>query len=215
MIWCLPTWSAGLSLTGLQCSDVAVRRMKENEEKRRNSILINKRIISLAFSILMIMLIVPLSVSANSTCPLCSGSGVEWVSATEMRSNFDGYGTEYKWVSGYVWTSYSKCGGTGKKQAEKTCTLCSGTGTVSDFIVNYNADGGSGKLSSQIKDQAEALYLSNSIPNRNGYEFKGWATAACRDLVYTSGNAYIQNTDITLYAVWPPIYTGCNGVGLS
>ena len=80
------------------------------------------------------------------------------------------------------------------------------------YTVKYNANGGSGAPSDQIKTYGKTLTLSSVIPTRssiedNGsiteYTFKGWATSATSTTVaYQAGANYTVNAAVTLYAVW-------------
>ena len=48
-----------------------------------------------------------------------------------------------------------------------------------------------------------SLTLSDTVPVRGGYAFAGWATNSWSNTVsYASGDAYTENSDCTLYAVW-------------
>ena len=79
---------------------------------------------------------------------------------------------------------------------------------LKSYTVSYNANGGSGAPSSQIKYYGKALTLSTSKPTRTGYTFKGWATTQARAndgyIDYSSGGTVDANTNsaLTLYAVW-------------
>ena len=78
-----------------------------------------------------------------------------------------------------------------------------------EYIVNYNANGGSGAPSSQTKYYDMTLTLSSTIPTRPGYTFMGWATDSNATVaIYQPGDSLIDNSDITLYAVWKK---GCEG----
>ena len=71
------------------------------------------------------------------------------------------------------------------------------------YTVSYNANGGSGAPSSQIKTYGETLTLSSTKPTRSGYTFKGWATSSSATTAeYQSGGSYTKNEAATLYAVW-------------
>ncbi len=71
------------------------------------------------------------------------------------------------------------------------------------YTVSYNANGGSGAPSEQIKTEGKPLTISKDIPNREGYTFLGWATSAdAAEAEYQPGDSYTEDADITLYAVW-------------
>ncbi len=81
------------------------------------------------------------------------------------------------------------------------------------YTVKFNANGGSGAPSNQIKTHGVTLYLSSTKPTRSGYTFKGWSTTSSgvQAVKYSPGSAYTANANITLYAVWqsqaPTAYT--------
>lgn len=71
------------------------------------------------------------------------------------------------------------------------------------YTVSYNANGGSGAPSSQMKTKDVTLTLSSTKPTRSGYTFLGWATSSsATSAAYQPGGSYAANASITLYAVW-------------
>lgn len=71
------------------------------------------------------------------------------------------------------------------------------------YTVAYNANGGSGAPSSQVKWYGETLSLSSTVPKRTGYTFTGWNTKADgTGTNYASGANYTANAAATLYAQW-------------
>ena len=75
----------------------------------------------------------------------------------------------------------------------------------SSYTVRYDANGGSGAPSSQVKYQDEDLTLSSEKPQRDGYTFAGWATSSNGSAQYQPGGKYTNNSGTTLYAVWSQI----------
>ena len=89
---------------------------------------------------------------------------------------------------------------------------------VRTYTVAYNANGGTGAPNNQIKVHGEELTLSDAIPTRTGYTFKGWATSAGGSVVYAAGATYSTDASVTLYAVWekneePPVTSGAIEIG--
>ncbi|MBO4309025.1 MAG: InlB B-repeat-containing protein [Clostridia bacterium] len=75
--------------------------------------------------------------------------------------------------------------------------------TLQEYTVTYDANGGEGAPASQKKYYGVSLTLSDTVPVRGGYAFAGWATNSWSNTVsYASGDAYTENSDCTLYAVW-------------
>ncbi len=71
------------------------------------------------------------------------------------------------------------------------------------YTITYNANGGTGVPDSQFKDYGKEITLSNIIPSREGYVFKGWgASETSTEVLYHPGSIYNENKTITLYAVW-------------
>ena len=71
------------------------------------------------------------------------------------------------------------------------------------YHVYYNANGGSGEPSSQIKTYGVSLTLSSVIPTRSGYDFLGWSVSGtATSATYAPGDSYTANASVTLYAVW-------------
>ncbi|MGN0787260.1 MAG: InlB B-repeat-containing protein [Christensenellales bacterium] len=71
------------------------------------------------------------------------------------------------------------------------------------YSVEYNANGGTGAPSSQIKSHGEDLTLSSQIPTRTDYTFICWNTEedGSGDTYYP-GSIYSANDDVILYAQW-------------
>lgn len=103
--------------------------------------------------------------------------------------------------------SYEAHSFTSTTSGEKIISVCRHCGytkeTVQDYIVSYNANGGSGAPANQIKTYDVTLTLSSVIPTRSGYTFKGWGISSSDTSVsYSAGDSYTNNASITLYAVW-------------
>ena len=75
-------------------------------------------------------------------------------------------------------------------------------GSLASHTVKYNANGGSGAPGNQTKWYGSTLTLSSTKPTRTGYTFQGWATSAGGSVAYQPGQAYGNDANITLYAVW-------------
>ena len=81
------------------------------------------------------------------------------------------------------------------------------------YVVEYNANGGSGAPTAQSKTHGTALTLSSTVPTRDGYTFAGWATSAEGPVAYSAGGSYTTDNDIVLYAKWTPTYTATFAAG--
>lgn len=103
--------------------------------------------------------------------------------------------------------SYEAHNFTSTTSGGKIISVCNDCGytkeTVQTFIVSYNANGGSGAPSSQIKTYDVTLTLSSVVPTRSGYTFMGWGTtSSSTSATYSAGGSYTNNASITLYAIW-------------
>ena len=70
------------------------------------------------------------------------------------------------------------------------------------YTISYDANGGSGAPSSQIKQYGIDLTLSSTIPTKEGYTFRGWGVEKDGNAVYQAGGIYSDNADVVLYASW-------------
>lgn len=71
------------------------------------------------------------------------------------------------------------------------------------YTIKYNLNGGTGTIASQTKQAGKSITLSTIIPEREGYDFLGWAkTSTATQATYTSGETFTEDANITLYAVW-------------
>lgn len=105
----------------------------------------------------------------------------------------------YKISSGYY-----IYGGSGylSSTAPNSCSS-GGSSTAKTYNIYYNANGGSGAPSSQVKTEGKTLTLSSTKPTRTGYTFLGWSTSkTATSATYSAGGSYTSNSSVTLYAVW-------------
>ena len=71
------------------------------------------------------------------------------------------------------------------------------------YTIKYNANGGSGVPSNQVKEHNKNITLSTSKPTRIGYTFVNWNTSSAGNgTSYSTGATYSGNSDITMYAQW-------------
>ena len=78
------------------------------------------------------------------------------------------------------------------------------------YTVTFDANGGSGTMSSVEKNYNEDLVLPANEFTKTGYNFKGWATSANGSVVYGDGAKYTANAGATLYAVWEAMVISVN-----
>ena len=88
---------------------------------------------------------------------------------------------------------------------ENTSSGGSGS-TLESYIIEYDANGGSGAPSDQTKYEGVDITLSSREPSQSGYTFLGWSKYSWSSTVYyMPGDIYSKDADITLYAVWEEI----------
>ena len=74
------------------------------------------------------------------------------------------------------------------------------------YTITYNANGGNGAPSNQIKKHGENITLSSVKPTKIGYTFTGWNTSSNGSgTSYSSGGTYSNNSNVTLYAQWQSV----------
>lgn len=119
-------------------------------------------------------------------------------------------------VSGLVYVGVQGYGGTtiqsgsaeyiASNVTRRSSVSASWTAPRPEHTVSYNANGGTGAPSSQIKTYGYILTLSNTIPKRDGYVFLGWnSNSNATTVQYYAGDSYGIDANITLYAVWQKI----------
>ena len=87
---------------------------------------------------------------------------------------------------------------------EETVVTVRGIGQ-NTYSVTYNANTAEyvGNMpTSAIKAYGTDITISELIPERYGYTFKGWAILPDGEAEYSDGSVYSGNADIKLYAVW-------------
>lgn len=119
--------------------------------------------------------------------------GSSWYTLSQQTVHFK------RMHSNYTATIYASITTNGHTStAKKTFTVSK----KASYTVSYNANGGSGAPSAQTKWYGEDLTLSATVPTREKYKFKGWATSATGDVAVQPSGTYTDNAAITYYAVW-------------
>lgn len=71
------------------------------------------------------------------------------------------------------------------------------------YTVSFNANGGTGTISSQdVESTGSGITLPSSGVTKSGYYLSGWGTSSSGGTVYEPGTTYLPTSDITLYAQW-------------
>lgn len=70
------------------------------------------------------------------------------------------------------------------------------------FVIQYDANGGTGAPADQTKEHGQSINLHSTIPTRQGYAFQGWATSATGTPQYQPGATYNGNANLSLFAIW-------------
>ena len=65
-------------------------------------------------------------------------------------------------------------------------------GLGATYTITYNANGGIGAPTAQVKTEGVNLTLSTVQPTRTGYTFQGWSSSPTSTLIlYSPGGSYI------------------------
>ena len=108
---------------------------------------------------------------------------------------------EWNTASGGTGTSYSQGG---SYTANSSATMYAQW--YAPYTVAFDANGGSGAPTSQLKVHGTALTLSSTVPVRTNYSFYHWNTNASNTgTSYSPSGSYTANSAATLYAIWNPI----------
>ena len=91
-----------------------------------------------------------------------------------------------------------------------TSAVCPITVKNATYTIKYNANGGNGAPSTEIKTYGTPIRISEVVPKKEGYIFKGWTIWSSSTTVkYLPGDEITANMDngatLTLYAVWEEI----------
>ncbi len=74
---------------------------------------------------------------------------------------------------------------------------------TTQYQIKYDANGGVGEPTEQIKIHNQKLNLSDVKPTRVGYTFIGWNTDKdATTAIYTSSQEFLNNEPTLLYAIW-------------
>ena len=125
----------------------------------------------------------------------------DWTTSSNVSTTAVSY-TVQNGGNYYLWTKAVDKAGNESTVIEKTEAF-----TVS-YRVEYNMNGGTGSIESQVKTHGTNLALSATVPTREGYEFKGWATsstATTSQVEYNPSSSYLVDAPVRLYAVWMEI----------
>ena len=99
-------------------------------------------------------------------------------------------GTEGLWQPGYEWVVY------------ENVTFLAYWAEKAKYYVNFNANGGNGGPNYQSKYAGETITITGEQPTRTGYTFLGWSASQNGGIDYYSGSPYVNDSSVTLYAVW-------------
>lgn len=77
---------------------------------------------------------------------------------------------------------------------------------LSNYVIKYDANGGSGAPALQTKKKNQNVTISTSVPTKKWHRFVQWDDTANKVCV-TPGTTYTANRSTTLKAVWEPTIT--------
>jgi len=142
----------------------------------------------------------PQEALAGSSITLPDGSGLSRTGYTFGGWNTNAAGTETNYNAGSDYTV------TGNVTLYAKWNPVS---SVTTYTVSFNANGGSGSVQSITVDSGSSITLPDgSGLSRTGYTFGGWNTnTAGTGTNYSADASYTVTGNVTLYAMWIPIYT--------
>ena len=74
------------------------------------------------------------------------------------------------------------------------------------YAVEYDVNGGTGTITAQRKVKGTNLTLSSTVPTKDGYLFKGWASSkTATSAEYNARSVYSKDESVRLYAVWSEV----------
>lgn len=86
--------------------------------------------------------------------------------------------------------------------------------TGQQYTVTYDSMEQAENLpAAQTAATGTALAISNTVPSSPQCKFMGWSTVPYGEVIYTPGDTYTEDHDITLYAVWVVPCGRCRGTG--
>ncbi len=75
------------------------------------------------------------------------------------------------------------------------------------YVIHYDLNGGEGQIEDQIKKAGQPAIITEFIPEREGYSFRGWGKRPKAWFAkYQWGDEYTKDKDIILYALWHKIW---------
>ena len=97
----------------------------------------------------------------------------------------------------YYWTDEA---GKGLCYIHDTATV----NVTGAYTINYDANGGSGNMTSQIVAKGNSIKLNNCTFTGPGTQpkFMGWSTTPDGEIKYANGATIKPTSDMTLYAIW-------------
>jgi len=135
-----------------------------------------------------------------------------------------GHTIVYRFDDTYHWQGCEVCafeseeklphtGGIATSTTKAICETCSTPYGGFVYTVTYNANGGTGSMTSQTFAEGTAQSLTANSFSRSGYTFLGWSTTKTGSVEFSNGANYTATADITLYAIWQKNSSGGGGSG--
>lgn len=151
------------------------------------------------------------SLTTRTTTLTVNPNGGTWNGSTASQ-NFSQAPTSTKAIAnptrtGYTFNGWALTGGGSLSGTTYTYGGSNGTltaqWTINTYPVSFDANGGEGAPEAQTKTYGQTLVLSDVVPTRTGYTFRGWATTSDASVPqYQPSGNYTANAAATLYAVW-------------
>ena len=137
-----------------------------------------------------------------SSKSVTAGSSIVLPSNTFTRSGYEFAG--WNTSSNASGTSYSN--GTSMTPSGNTTLYAQWKKIIATYTISFNANGGSGSMSSKSVTAGSSIVLPSNTFTRSGYTFNGWNTKADGSgMSYDEEEKLTISENLTLYAQWKEI----------
>ena len=132
-----------------------------------------------------------------------TGAAGSAVTISNTAPTWDGY-TFGGWNTSAAGTGTSYLSGASTTMPVGGINLYAKWTAISNYLLTYNANGGTGSPSPETRGSTETFNLSATTPTRSGYTFAGWDAAANGSGTdYTAGGSYtMSGANVSIYAKW-------------
>lgn len=149
-------------------------------------------------------------------CAHENGTNVIKVSAYDEESKIVGYSVSTSSSDPTSWTNCNKItlqtsqvvteSGTYYLYVKNGVGLTTSQSLIVDlnynYVITYDLNGGIGDIDNQVVVRGRSVNIPSVIPEKDGYQFQGWAATQGGAVIYRAGDSIIPDGDMTLYAIY-------------